>query len=826
MSGRKKKRRQRLSERARAGEAESLYDFASRLAADGRFVEAQAAYERVRHAVTEPRLHALACNDLGAVLARSGDADGARREFEAALAADPSCEPARANLAVLSGATSPASNGPAAINPVASLPPDGGRSDRPTRVAVLSFLFNWPSTGGGTVHTFELARFLARAGFDVKHFYISYAPWQLGQVAGPLPYPAEALDFSEADWSPEVVRERVWQAMDAFRPDHVIITDSWNTKPLLAEAVREYPYVLRFQAMECLCPLNNVRLLPEAQGGFRQCPNHQFARPGECVRCVGALGQRSGSLHQLERDFAGFGTRGYQDSVFRALREAEAVLVVNALHEAMLSPYAECVKVVTAGMDPARFVWPEAGVPPEDRLGRPLIVSFAGLVEEQIKGFNVLYEACRRLWRRRRDFELVATGDPPGRVDEFTRFVGWLSQDNLPRHLRDSDIVAVPTVAQEALGRTAVEAMAAGRPVVASRIGGLPFTVTDGATGLLSEPGDPADLAAKIETLLNDAGLRTRLGAAGRRRFEEHYTWDVIIERHYRPLLSRRRSEPAVEATCQPTAGAGRAGAAGYSPFIPARTDMDCLLEQVARFFSLERSAIERKLQAYRTLHESKRHAERLGERKTLCFEEAFILFLVLDALRPKTVVELGTQEGRSARRILDAGEFLGLKMRLVCFDPRDQVRFFSSSEAEVVRKDVTGRFRREVLEAHRPGLIFADVHAHGLLREAVSETAAWPRRCVLALHDCGPGLCNPFMTISREDPAAVTSSTGVWERHVLADHFGVRDPLDGSLDQAEDARRRLRVFATPHGLALLVPKRLNLTGAAAPRPRKAAAKG
>jgi glycosyltransferase involved in cell wall biosynthesis len=64
--------------------------------------------------------------------------------------------------------------------------------------------------------------------------------------------------------------------------------------------------------------------------------------------------------------------------------------------------------------------------------------------------------------------------------------------------------------------------------------------VADGATGLLCEPGDPADLARKLETLLDDAALRERMGLAGRRRFEDHYAWPVIIERHYRPLLAKR----------------------------------------------------------------------------------------------------------------------------------------------------------------------------------------------------------------------------------------------------------------------------------------------
>jgi glycosyltransferase involved in cell wall biosynthesis len=157
-----------------------------------------------------------------------------------------------------------------------------------------------------------------------------------------------------------------------------------------------------------------------------------------------------------------------------------------------------------------------------------------------MKGFHVLHKACELLWQRRQDFELVVTGDPSGQTDAFTRFLGWQSQEDLPRQLRAADIFVFPTVAQEALGRTAVEAMGVGRPVVASRIGGLPFTVADGATGLLCEPGDPQDLARKFEALLDDPALRERMGLAGRRRFEQHYSWDVIIERHYGPLLTGR----------------------------------------------------------------------------------------------------------------------------------------------------------------------------------------------------------------------------------------------------------------------------------------------
>ncbi len=140
----------------------------------------------------------------------------------------------------------------------------------------------------------------------------------------------------------------------------------------------------------------------------------------------------------------------------------------------------------------------------------------------------------------RSDFELVVTFNPPGPIDEFTRSVGWCSQADLPRHYRAADICLVPTIAQDGLSITSVEAMAAGIPVVASRIGGVPYTVSDGVTGLLCEPGEPVDLASKIERLLDDPALRRQMGLAGRRRFEADFTWETVIERYWRPLLTRR----------------------------------------------------------------------------------------------------------------------------------------------------------------------------------------------------------------------------------------------------------------------------------------------
>jgi glycosyltransferase involved in cell wall biosynthesis len=526
-----------------------LYEHACESAEHGRWEEARSFFGELQGEVKEPWLKALIANDLAAIAAAEGDTEAAGQSLEAALAVDPECPVARKNLALIQSVFDRVGEGGRLERVAEGAAPkwDADRrqalqleTDAKVLVAILSFLFNWPSTGGGIVHTVELAQFLGRAGYVVQHVFARFEPWGIGGVEGTPPLPSKALEFDESTWSAPTIQARFRQAVDAFDPDYVIITDTWNMKPLLADVVRGYPYFLRFQALECLCPLNNLRLLAKSPERVSQCPLHQLATPERCHRCLDERGHQSGPLHQLERELAGVGTPEYDRALRRALEEAEAVLVLNPLTEAMLSPYARRVCVIPWGMDPARFPWPV----PDKQAGRSpnglTTIFMAAVLHETMKGFNIVHEACRRLRQSRSDFELVVTGDPPGQVDAFTRFVGWVSQEELPRHYRASDICVVPTIAQEGLSRTSVEAMASGIPVVASRIGGLPYTVADGATGLLFEPGNVDDLAWKLSTLLDDPPLRRRMALAGRRRFEEDFRWDMVIERYYRPLLGRR----------------------------------------------------------------------------------------------------------------------------------------------------------------------------------------------------------------------------------------------------------------------------------------------
>jgi len=320
----------------------------------------------------------------------------------------------------------------------------------PFRIAIVSLLFNWPSTGGGIVHTAELAQFLSLDGFDVCHFFAVYQPWSVGAVTESLPYNSCSIQFCEQNWNREGIHTAFQNAVDAFQPDAVIVTDSWNSKGLLASAVSSHPYFLRLAAMECICPLNNVRLLADRESGIRQCRKSQLSTRDECVSCVKTNAHSSGSLHADERELVGFFEDAFYPELRQAFANAEVILVVNPLIGALCEPYAKDVRVIPSGFDARRF----DNLPDRNFGEGAWRILFAGLVHELMKGFHVMFEACCRLWDVRQDFELHVTGDPDTYEAPFLRYRGWKNQSELLSLMADCDIVVVPTIAQEALGRT------------------------------------------------------------------------------------------------------------------------------------------------------------------------------------------------------------------------------------------------------------------------------------------------------------------------------------------------------------------------------------
>jgi glycosyltransferase involved in cell wall biosynthesis len=124
---------------------------------------------------------------------------------------------------------------------------------------------------------------------------------------------------------------------------------------------------------------------------------------------------------------------------------------------------------------------------------------------------------------------LVVVGDGPLRA-HVPQALGFLPHAELEERYERAAVVACPS-RREGFGVVAAEAMAHGRPVVASAVGGLLDLVAHEETGLLVPPGDVGALRGALERLLADADLRRRLGDAARRRARAQLAWDVVVER-------------------------------------------------------------------------------------------------------------------------------------------------------------------------------------------------------------------------------------------------------------------------------------------------------
>lgn len=167
---------------------------------------------------------------------------------------------------------------------------------------------------------------------------------------------------------------------------------------------------------------------------------------------------------------------------------------------------------------PLWLVTPGVAVP--DVVGEPEVpphVLFVGRLSEE-KGVPELLEATEGMRR-------VIVGDGPlrGGIPEA---VGFVPPHALGPYYERASVVVCPS-RREGYGVVAREAMAHGRPVVASAVGGLTEAVEDGVTGILVPPKDPTALRAAIERLLADPGLRRRRGEAGRDMAREEFSWDV-----------------------------------------------------------------------------------------------------------------------------------------------------------------------------------------------------------------------------------------------------------------------------------------------------------
>ena len=209
-------------------------------------------------------------------------------------------------------------------------------------------------------------------------------------------------------------------------------------------------------------------------------------------------------------------------------------------------------RVVPNGIDVQRF----RNQPPlpEFADGKCNIL-FVGRLEYR-KGLGYLLRAFAQLKRSYPAIRLIIVGDGPLRR-WYGNFIarkqledvvtaGYVSSDELPRYYASADIFCSPATGDESFGIVLLEAMASGKPIVATDIAGFRHVLTHGREGLLVEPKNKRQLATVLEALINGPTLRRDLGVAGLRTVQQ-YDWERVIDQVqdvYRQASARPRPVP------------------------------------------------------------------------------------------------------------------------------------------------------------------------------------------------------------------------------------------------------------------------------------------
>lgn len=178
----------------------------------------------------------------------------------------------------------------------------------------------------------------------------------------------------------------------------------------------------------------------------------------------------------------------------------------------------------------------------------PLLLYVGRLSKE--KDLDQLLEPLRRLSRYGARLAFVGSGPGREELQEMfagtpTVFTGYLSGQDLAAAYASADVFAFPSTT-ETLGLVALESMASGVPVVGADAGGIPFVIDEGRTGFLVPRGDADTLTDRLERLISDPQLRSRMGAAARADAEQH-SWRAATESlvgHYELAIERHVGRP------------------------------------------------------------------------------------------------------------------------------------------------------------------------------------------------------------------------------------------------------------------------------------------
>ncbi|MGC8856754.1 MAG: glycosyltransferase family 4 protein [Anaerolineae bacterium] len=312
---------------------------------------------------------------------------------------------------------------------------------------------------------------------------------------------------------------------------------SWPTYIIMRRLIRDFqPDVVHFHntffmispSAYYACHEAHVAVIQTLHNYRLSCPSAIFYRDGAiCEECLGKF----------------FPWPSIRYRCYRASRPQTAIVATMLAFHRAIRTWQSKVNVYIALTEFSRSKFIQAGLPAERIVVKPNFVTdpaegggrksageyvlYAGRLSAE-KGISTLLRA----WKILGAIPLMIAGDGPlrGRVEEFAqknttvRCLGHQEHRDVQRLIRSARFVIVPSVCYENFPMIVVEAFSNGVPVMATRLGAMQELIRDGETGVLFAPGNPVDMASKVEWLWSRPMESARMGQNARAEYEQKYT--------------------------------------------------------------------------------------------------------------------------------------------------------------------------------------------------------------------------------------------------------------------------------------------------------------
>jgi len=378
------------------------------------------------------------------------------------------------------------------------------------KIALVS-PYDYPYPGGVVNHIFYLDREFQRLGHDVRIIAacsedVGDVPRQVIKVSGSIAHVPFAGSVARITLSPRVYR---------------------RVKKILKQ--EQFDVIHLHEPMTPTLPLSVLRHVPLS--------------PQSVV---------VGTFHAYrESNHPGY---EYIKPIFeRFFDRLDGRIAVSEVVRDFLIPYFPGdYRIIPNGIDVERFGDP--ALRPIERFDDgKLNILFVGRLDKR-KGFKYLLQAFAQVKKAVPEARLIVVGayDKEDKAPYVlyarqhrlrdVRFIGYVSEDDLPRYYRTCHVFCAPSTGFESFGIILLEAMAAGKPIVASNIAGYRSVLEDGEEGLLVQPEDEQGLAETLIRLLKDSALRGRMGHKGQAKATV-YSWQKVAQQvldYYRELLERK----------------------------------------------------------------------------------------------------------------------------------------------------------------------------------------------------------------------------------------------------------------------------------------------